>query len=233
MTLNLSTLNDAYKRYHSSTIDADVDLNETGQMGLDMLKLCDGLAEFIRDSKDKCDNITGRTKPHTVYRNKHGAKNKWKMTFSWGEAKTNPIIHCQLTLNGDDLFETFYLQKSMTFNDQLNVTIHWSSKLRSPQSLIEYDILIWGGQITMSCLHDLFLTTLFTPVELQTLRLKGFNSLPIRTISKSFALFEKECINLKGLPKTKKAKHDFVRSFFTDIGFEFRALEDDFVYYLT
>lgn len=232
MTFNLATLNDSYKRYHSATIEDDLDKDEKGQLTLEMIQLRDGLTQFIRDSKDKCNDITRKTSPRTIYRNKHGANHKWKMTFCWGEAKTNPIIHCQLKLNGKNLFENFYLQKCTTYNAQLNLTIHWSSALRSPQSLEEYDILIWGGQITMSCLNDFF-TTQFPCEEQETLRLKGFNYLPIKTISKSFALFEKECIDLEDLPKKNKggkAKQDFVRSFFQDLGFVYRGHQGDYAF---
>ena len=51
------------------------------------------------------------------------------------------------------------------------------------------------------------------------------------TISKSFELFDKECIDLKDLPKkNKKAKQDFVQSFFKDIGFEYRNHQGDYAY---
>jgi len=157
----------------------------------------------------------------TLYKSSSSSNHKWSMNFAWGAPKKNPCFNVQLVLNGTKFFREFTVQQDTTYNETVGLAIHWDESFQTPTNFIEYDRLIWAGQLSLTCLQDFF-TTKLTRKEENSLIDKGFKSLPIKTIVKSVSLFDTEFINpiISGTHITKNAR--IMKHFFVTIGFEHR-----------
>jgi hypothetical protein len=128
------------------------------------------------------------------------------------------------------MFETFTIQKHLTYLNSVTLAMHWNKAYRTPATLADFDLLVWAGQICSSCLISLF-STEFTNSERAQLIEKGFNDLPIKTIVKSAELFESEYIHpffycprlgKKVQATSTKEEQLIMKNFYLEMGFLYR-----------
>jgi len=181
------------------------------------------LVNFImEDVNSKASNDI--LKYSKVYGNSALSDHKWNMLFAWGSVKKNPVIHCQFILNSIEMFQDFTIQTSGHFEFSVSLAMHWTEKVRSPVTVAEFDQLIWTAQLCMTCLQDFF-SLEFDKRESESMKSKGFKSLPIQLILKSNHLFDTEFIS----PLSTSMPSQYIQSskkimklFYQSIGFNYR-----------
>jgi hypothetical protein len=215
---------EGYDSYESQISNSAVS-EENNNLHMMLMKNRLSLNQFIIDT-EKPTNGLDVSEYITIYESfidkktikKSKGNHCWQLKFAW----TKTYISFKFILNGREAFKTCTISTCRNQLYETYLAMTWTDTFKEPKTLHEYDVLIWIGQIFISCLRDFF-GTKFTEDEKDVLTNTFRDIGKIKGINKSITIHDTECFKFGSGVK----KRGIVRQFYKSIGFRYRRIADD------